>query len=192
MTVDDAALIQAFQAGDREAFDQLVIRHKDRVFTMCYWFVGDHAEAGDCAQETFIKAYRSLMRFRSESAFSTWLYRIAVNTCKNRLKSSQYRKKKKTLSLDTPHNDHDCPVGEGICDTCPSPLDELENKGRRTLIQQAIETLPPEQKSVVVLRDIEGLSYDEIVEITGYGLGTVKSRLARARQVLRDILRSVR
>jgi len=188
----DAALINAFLAGDKKAFDQLVIRHKDRVFTVCYWFLGDYAEASDNAQETFIKAFRSLKRFRFESSFSTWIYRIAVNTCKNRLKSSQYKKKKKTLSLHDPLGGRESTMLMEIADDCPSPMNELEDKQRRMRIYGAIDTLPPEQKSVVVLRDIQGLSYDEIADITSIGMGTVKSRLARARQTLRDLLRNER
>ncbi len=188
----DAALINAFLAGDKKAFDQLVIRHKDRVFTVCYWFLGDYAEASDNAQETFIKAFRSLKRFRFESSFSTWIYRIAVNTCKNRLKSSQYKKKKKTLSLHDPMGGRESTMLMEIADDCPSPMNELEDKQRRMRIYGAIDTLPPEQKSVVVLRDIQGLSYDEIADITSIGMGTVKSRLARARQTLRDLLRNER
>ena len=188
----DAALVKAYQAGDRGAFDQLVMRHKDRVFTVCYWFLGDHAEASDNAQETFIKAFRSLKKFRFESTFSTWIYRIAVNTCKNRLKSSQYKKKKQTLSLHDPQGGSESTMLTQIADDCPSPMNELENKQRRKRIYEAIDTLPPEQKSVVVLRDIEGLSYDEIADITAFGLGTVKSRLARARETLKDLLRSER
>lgn len=188
----DAELVKAVVEGSMAAFDELVIRHKDRVFTVCYWFLGDHAEAGDYAQETFIKAFRSLKKFRFESAFSTWLYRIAVNTCKNRLKSSEYRKKKKTLSLNRPEGHDENPVNDNLPDDCPSPMDELENKQMRERILKAIDTLSPEQKSVVVLRDIEGLSYEEIAQITGFGMGTVKSRLARARLALRDLLRSER
>jgi RNA polymerase sigma-70 factor (ECF subfamily) len=188
----DAALVRAYQSGDRDAFDQLVIRHKDRVFTVCYWFLGDHAEASDSAQETFIKAFRSLKKFRSESSFSTWIYRIAVNTCKNRLKSSQYKKKKKTLSLNEQRGDSASTMFEKIADDCPSPMNELENKQRRIKIYEAIDALPPEQKSVVVLRDIQGLSYEEITDVTSFGMGTVKSRLARARQTLRELLRSER
>jgi RNA polymerase sigma-70 factor (ECF subfamily) len=192
VSADDAVLVKAFQTGDREAFDRLVIKHKDRVFTVCYWFLGDHAEASDYSQETFIKAFRSLKRFRFESAFSTWLYRIAVNTCKNRLKSSQYRKKKKTMSLNDLQCTTDCALQDAIPDRSPSPMGELENKMTRMKIYEAIDSLPPEQKTVVVLRDIQGLSYEEIVDISGFGMGTVKSRLARARSTLRDILRSER
>ncbi|MCJ7540486.1 MAG: sigma-70 family RNA polymerase sigma factor, partial [Desulfobacterales bacterium] len=83
------------------AFDELVLKYKDRLFNLVYWFLGDYQDANDCAQETFIKVFKSIKKFRFESAFSTWLYRIAINTCKNKIKSSAYRWKKKTVSLET-------------------------------------------------------------------------------------------
>jgi len=188
---EDAVLIRAFQGGDKAAFDRLVLKHHHRLFNLCYRFLGDYQEANDSAQETFIKVYRSLKKFRFESTFSTWLYRIAVNTAKNRLKSAEYRWKKKTVPLDNSVSpDHSSPAA-GIQDETSSPAMELENKERMRLIQEAINALPPEQKEVVTLRDIEELSYEEIIEITGVNPGTVKSRLARARLELRKRLRSV-
>ena len=187
---DDAILVRAFQAGDKAAFDELVLNHKDKLFNMCHWFLGDHHEANDSAQDAFLKAYISLMKFRLESTFSTWLYRIAVNTCKNRLKSSEYRRKKKMVWLDNPANSEGRGAAVEIEDESPSPLIELEKKERLALIKRAINTLPTEQKAVVVLRDIEGLSYDDVASITGVNLGTVKSRLARARLGLRKKLGS--
>lgn len=188
---EDAVLIRAYQGGDKAAFDRLVLKHHHRLFNLCYRFLGDYQEANDSAQETFIKVYRSLKKFRFESTFSTWLYRIAVNTAKNRLKSAEYRWKKKTVPLDNSVSpDHSSPAA-GIQDETGSPAMELENKERMRLIQEAINALPPEQKEVVTLRDIEGLSYEEIIEITGVNPGTVKSRLARARPELRKRLRSV-
>jgi RNA polymerase sigma-70 factor (ECF subfamily) len=180
----DRALVKAFQAGDKASFDELVLKHKDRLFNLCLRFLGDYQEANDSAQEVFVKVYRSLKRFRFESAFSTWLYRIAVNTCKNKLKSSEYRHRKKMVHLDNPG---DTGALE-IRDETRSPLLELEKKERLNLIRRAIDSLPPEQKMVVVLRDIEGVSYEDIAHITGYSLGTVKSRLSRARLDLRKKL----
>ena len=84
----DTVLIKAVQAGDMAAFDELVLKHKDRLFNLVYWSLGDYQDANDCAQETFIKVFKSIKKFRFESAFSTWLYRIAINTCKNKIKSS--------------------------------------------------------------------------------------------------------
>lgn len=186
----DAELIRAFQAGNKKGFDRLVIKHKDRVFNLCYRFLGDYEEANDSAQETFIKVYGSLKKFRMESKFVTWVYRIAVNTCKNKLKSLEYKKKKRTVRLDNPgvQEMHDSSLE--FQEQSLSPLNGLERKERNVLIQNAINRLPDEQKAVVVLRDMEGLSYEDISKITGINLGTVKSRIARARLVLRERLRS--
>jgi RNA polymerase sigma-70 factor (ECF subfamily) len=188
---EDAVLIRAFQGGDKAAFDELVLKHQHKLFNLCYRVLGDYQEANDSAQETFIKVYRSLKKFRFESAFSTWLYRIAVNTSKNKLKSAEYRQKKKMVPLDNPASVHNSSPAIGIQDEAHSPAMELEKKERMRVIQEAINALPPEQKVVVTLRDIEGLSYEEIVAITGVNPGTVKSRLARARLDLRKKLRSV-
>ena len=186
----DAALVRSFQAGNKAAFDKLVLKHKDRIFNLCIRFLGDYQEANDSAQEVFVKAYRSLKGFRFESAFGTWLYRIAVNTCKNKVKSLDYRYAKRMVYLDNPGAVQDG-YGLEISDETQSPLAELEKKERMELIQRAIESLPPEQKMVVILRDIQGLPYDDIADITGYGLGTVKSRLSRARLELRRKLMKV-
>jgi RNA polymerase sigma-70 factor (ECF subfamily) len=187
----DAALIRAFHEGDKLAFDRLVVKHKDRLFNLCYRLLGDYEEANDSAQETFIKVYRSLKKFRFESAFSTWLYRIAVNTCKNKLKSSAFRQKMKMVPLDNSNPANLNSPGREIQDESLSPSSALEKKQRMRVIQEAINALSPEQKEVVTLRDIEGFSYEEVAEITGFNVGTVKSRLARARQDLRKKLRSV-
>ena len=186
----DSALVRSFQAGNRAAFDTLVLKHKDRIFNLCFRFLGDYQEANDSAQEVFVKAYRSLRAFRFESAFGTWLYRIAVNTCKNKVKSLDYRYAKKMVHLDNLGAMKAAHCLE-IRDETQSPLAELERKERMELIQRAIESLPPEQKLVVILRDIQGLSYDDIADITGSGLGTVKSRLSRARLELRRKLMKV-
>jgi len=185
---EDTALVRAFQAGNKASFDELVLKHKDRLFNLCFRFLGDYQEANDSAQEVFVKVYRSLKRFRFESAFSTWLYRIAVNTCKNKLRSSEYRHKKKMVHLDNPGILEGGTGALEIRDETQSPLLELEKKERLNLIRQAIDSLPAEQKMVVVLRDIEEVSYEDIAHITGYSLGTVKSRLSRARLDLRKKL----
>ena len=190
-SLDDSALIRAFQAGDSGVFDELVHRHKDRVFNLCYRFLGDHQEANDSAQEIFIKVYRSLKKFRFKSSFSTWLYRIAVNTCKNRVKSLEYRFKKRMKRLDN----QEIATGGNPCDELvdesQSPMLELEKKERSRIIQQAINSLPETKRTIILLRDIEGLTYDEIADVTELNLGTVKSKLARARSDLRDKLRGV-
>jgi len=188
---DDQALVEAFLSGNRIAFDELVSRHKDRVFNLCYRFMGDNQEAEDCAQDVFLKVYRSLKRFRFESSFYTWLYRIMVNTCKNRLRTMRFRVMKKSGVPDnTENSSKDCQPLERE-DEGKSPIAELEKKERIRLVQNAIDSLPVGQKDVVILRDIEGLSYEEIINITGYRLGTLKSKLSRARHELRQRLRRI-
>jgi len=184
----DADLIRAFQAGDKAAFDGLVLRHKDELFNLIYWFLGDYEEANDCAQDVFIKVYKGLKGFRFESAFATWLYRIAVNTCKNRFKSSAYRWRKKSVPLENSGKSEEGNPSLVVQDGSPSPLHELERKERARLIHEAIRDLPEEQNRVIVLRDIQGRSYHEIAAITGSNPGTVKSRLGRARLELKKRL----
>jgi RNA polymerase sigma-70 factor (ECF subfamily) len=185
----DAAFVRAVQDGDMAAFDQLVIKHKDKLFNMVYWVLGDYQEANDCAQEIFIKVFKAIKKFRFQSSFSTWLYRIAINTCKNRLKSSAYRWKKRTISLENPESSKQDNRSYEIQNGSPSPENSLEKKERMMLIQKAVNALPQEQNRVLVLRDIQGLSYQEISDITGLNLGTVKSRLARARMELKNKLK---
>jgi RNA polymerase sigma-70 factor (ECF subfamily) len=184
----DAAFVRAVQGGDMAAFDQLVIKHKDKLFNMVYWLLGDYQEANDCAQEIFIKVFKAIKKFRFQSSFYTWLYRISINTCKNRLKSSAFRWKKRTISLENPKSSKQDNRSYEIQNGSPSPENSLEKKEQIMLIQKAVNALPQEQNRVVVLRDIQGLSYQEIADITGLNLGTVKSRLARARMELRNRL----
>ena len=190
-SAEDAALIQSFLYGKKGAFDDLVLRHQDRVFNLCYRFFGDHSEANDMAQEIFIKVYRSMGSFRFESGFSTWLYRIAVNTCRNRLKSMDYRFKKMVGSINGKQNPGMDDTVREFPDESHSPASRLEAKERSSLIQQSIDGLSSDKKTVVILRDIEGLSYEEIAGITGFSLGTVKSKLSRARLALRKKLAGV-
>jgi RNA polymerase sigma-70 factor, ECF subfamily len=188
----EAAWIKAFVAGDRSAFDKLVLGHQDRVFNVCYRLLGDYEEASDCAQETFVKVYRALKDFRFGSRFSTWIYAIAVNTCKNKLNSAEYRRRKRMVPIDDPPVDSTGGATvRDLEDPAPSPLVQLAERERERLVQAAIGELPHDARTVVVLRDVEGLSYEEIVQATGYNLGTLKSKLARARQQLKEKLKGV-
>ncbi|HOI95005.1 MAG TPA: sigma-70 family RNA polymerase sigma factor [Syntrophobacter fumaroxidans] len=187
----DLAWVGAFLEGDRTAFDRLVLRHKDRVFNLCWRLLGDREEANEQAQEVFVRVFRSIKDFRFKSSFSTWLYAIAVNTCRNRLKSSEYRRRRRMVSIDAlqdPDSDRAAPE---LKDPSPSVLDRMTDRERDGLIQSAIDSLPEESRTIVVLRDIEGIAYEEIAAVTHLNLGTVKSRLARARQQLRDKLKGL-
>jgi len=186
--INDSDLVRSFKEGNTIAFERLVIKYQDRIFNLCFRFLGDRQEAEDVAQEVFIKVFKALKRFRSESSFYTWIYRITVNTCKNRIKSLDYRRSKKNITLDdekdTKHNSESFASGTG---NIPDQI--IEKKERIKLIQNAIEDLNYDHRAVIILRDIEGFSYDEISEITGHKLGTVKSKISRARNDLREKLK---
>ncbi len=189
--VDDWELVKEAQANRKRAFDALVLRYQDRIFNLCYRMLGDYDEANDSAQEAFIKAYNNINSFKFKSSFSTWLYRIAVNTCKNNISSLASRMKRKMVRLDNPGHGDDEEGQIEISDESSNPADVFEKKEREMMIQRAIETLPAKQRMLVVLRDIEGKTYEEIANITDFKQGTVKSKLSRARQELRDKLKGV-
>ena len=183
--------ITEFLAGDRSAFDRLVLRYQDNVFNLCCRMLGDRQDADDCAQEVFVKAYRSLDRFRFDSAFSTWLYSIAVNTCRNYLKSAAFRFRRKIVRLDATDGTEGSDGLSDVADPGPSALAQMEQRERELLVQKAVSALPRDVREVIVLRDIEGLPYEDIARITGYNPGTVKSKLSRARGRIRDALKIV-
>jgi RNA polymerase sigma-70 factor (ECF subfamily) len=190
-SITDLEHVKAFQDGDIKSFDVLVGRHQDRVFNICYRMLGNYEDAGDCAQDVFIRVYKSLGGFRHQSAFSTWLYRIAVNTCKNRLASAAFRRERSVLRIngarDGTGEEHVVEIG----DRTHTPNGNFERRELEAVIQEAILSLPDKQRTLVVLRDVEGMTYDEIVKITGLNLGTVKSRIARARERLKHRLKGL-
>jgi len=185
---DDFALIRAFHKGEDGAFDALVVRYKDRIFNLCLRFLGDPQEAEDTAQDVFIKAFKSLNKFRFESSFYTWIYRIAVNSCKNKVKSLWYRFRKNDAWNESSEESPEVFQGEYRSDAYGNPAVSLENKEIMHALKKAVNSLPSDQRLVIILRDIQGLSYEEITDITGFKLGTLKSRLSRARYNLRERL----
>jgi RNA polymerase sigma-70 factor (ECF subfamily) len=187
---DDYDLIIKFIRGDHPAFENMVLKYQDRVFNLCYRLLGNRDEAEESAQEVFIKVYRALKGFRFKSSFYTWLYRIVINNCKNRIKSVEYRSAKSRVSIDSGHENSGNTVTD-IVDHGLMPDKALEQKEKMEMIQGALNSLPPDQKTVVVLCDIEGLSYDEIADITKTRLGTVKSKISRARLNLRNKLEGI-
>lgn len=186
---EDEILIKDFLSNHADAFDRLVVKYKDMVFNLCFRIVNDYDDANDCAQETFIKVYNNLQQFRFQSSFSTWLYRIAINTCRNKVASPGNRLRKKMLRIDNAGERDGDTIEIRDCSYSPDAVFEKNEEAR--VIHDAIESLPEELKILVVLRDLEGNSYEEISDITGVTLGTVKSRLARARHLLRESLREV-
>ncbi|NLI81980.1 MAG: sigma-70 family RNA polymerase sigma factor [Deltaproteobacteria bacterium] len=188
---EDRLRIRAFLEGDRTAFDSIVLCHQDSVYNLCLRLMGDREDAADCAQEVFLRVFRSLKGFRFRSRFSTWLYAIVVNTCRNRLNSAEFRNRSRKVSIQSFFENSESREGHDVEDPAPTPLARLAQKERDRLVQAAINELPSEGRELVILRDMEELSYEEIVAVTGYNLGTVKSRLARARQQLREKLKGV-
>ncbi len=178
---EDAVLINGFLNGKERDFDTLVIRYKDMIFNLCINITGDYDEAVDCSQEVFIKMYKNLHKFGFRSALSTWLYSISVNTCRNRL-SSAYSKNK--VPIDGFENYH------SAADNA-DPQSLFERSERETAVRKAISMLPEEERILIVMRDLDELSYEEITEITGVKTGTVKSRISRGRHRLRGLLQEV-
>ncbi len=173
--MDDAQLVARFQRGDEDAFDQLVERHRRRIYSLVCRLASP-GEADDLAQEVFIAAYRALPSFRRDSAFSTWLYRIAVHVCSHHLRKRR---------LDTAELDEQQQDGNRGHDPERSAIStELQRH-----VRAAIEQLPYKLRLVVVLRDLQGLSYEEIAQVVGCPIGTVRSRLHYATQRLASALR---
>jgi RNA polymerase sigma-70 factor (ECF subfamily) len=183
----ERSLLRRLRDRDERAFRELVEAHRDRVYNITFRMLGNRAEAEDVAQEVFIAVFKNIDEFRGDSKFSTWLYRIAVNLCKNRIKYLARRHDRDRDQLD--ESTHANGVNGSIGGPLPSSPDKaLASAQMEKLMQEAIANLEEDQRIVVVLRDVEDLSIEEICEITGLPDGTVKSRLHRARLVLRKRL----
>ncbi len=182
MTQDDndQQLVQRVQKGDKSAFDLLVLKYQRRVLKLVSRFVSDAAEAQDIAQEAFLKAYRALPSFRGDSAFYTWLYRIAINTAKNTLVSNRRRPVDFNLDLQDPEQyDRHAKLKE-----VDTPEGVLLTEEIRQVVERAMQQLPEDLRTAIVLRELEGLSYEEIAEAMECPVGTVRSRIFRAREAI--------
>lgn len=190
MSLRERLLLRRLRERDEKAFQELVEKHQNQIFNLLYRMIGNRAEAEDLAQEVFITVFKSIDQFRGESKFSTWLYRVAVNHCKNRIKYLARRHDRDQSELDEVAEHQavaqgGAPIGAGHIE---GPDRVLEGVELEAMVQKAIAQLEEEHRVVVVLRDIEELSYEEICEITGLPEGTVKSRLHRARLALKEKL----
>jgi RNA polymerase sigma-70 factor (ECF subfamily) len=178
-TDPDQHLVQATLRGDLHAFDTLVERHQDVVFRVAARIVGSDDEAEDVTQDTFLRAFHRLERYRGDAPFRTWLLRIAHNTAVTHLTS----RRAVTQPFDRAHEDVAAAVAEG------GPAERLERRERLARLDTKVKGLSPGHRAVLVLRDIEGLSYDEIARVTESPVGSVKARLYRAREEFIDVLR---
>lgn len=176
----DEELVARVQRGDKSAYDILVIRYQHKIIQLVNRYVKDHSEAQDVAQEAFIKAYKALGSFRGESAFYTWLYRIAINTAKNYLVSRTRRNSDYQVDVQDAEAIENAPQLQGL----ETPEHHLLGEEIVKTIQSAIEHLPEEMRVAIMLREFEGMSYEEIAEAMDCPVGTVRSRIFRAREAI--------
>ena len=183
----DLSLVQRVQRGERSAYDLLVLKYQHKVVKLVMRYLRDPADAEDVAQEAFIKAYRALPQFRGDSAFYTWLYRIAINTAKNALVATKRRPMDYDLDLQDPEQ-YDLHARLAESETPEGLLltDEI-----RDTVNRAIENLPEDLRTAIVLRELEGLSYEDIAQTMDCPVGTVRSRIFRAREAIDKKLRPI-
>lgn len=177
--VDDALVLRV-QQGDKRAFDLLVIKYQHKIVQLVNRYVKDPSEAQDVAQESFIKAYRALPGFRGESAFYTWLYRIAINTAKNFLIAKSRRAGDFEVDVHEAEQIENAPQLQGF----DTPEQLLLNDEILNIVHATIDELPEEMRVAIMLRELEGMSYEEIAEIMNCPIGTVRSRIFRAREAI--------
>ena len=181
----DQLLVERVQKGDKRAFDMLVLKYQHKIVSLVSRYVSDHAEALDVAQEAFIKAYRALKRFRGDSAFYTWLYRIAINTAKNHLVAQGRRPPQSDVdAVDAEQYQIDSRLKDRA-----SPEHELLREEIEQTIHDAIADLPEDLRVAITLREMEGMSYEEIATTMECPIGTVRSRIFRAREAIDQRLR---
>lgn len=176
----DARLVERVQKGDKRAFDLLVIKYQHKIYALVSRLVNDHSEVQDVTQEAFIKAYRALPNFRGDSAFYTWLYRIAVNTAKNYLVSRNRRPPGSDIDID----DAAQFASESGLRDIDSPEQQLQGEQMIKIVDRAIAALPEDLRTALSLREFDGLSYEEIAEVMQCPVGTVRSRIFRAREAI--------
>ncbi|WP_455376304.1 RNA polymerase sigma factor RpoE [Kaarinaea lacus] len=181
----DQALVERVQRGDKSAFDILVRKYQHKVVKLVSRYVKDHSEVYDVAQEAFIKAYRALPNFRGDSAFYTWMYRIAINTAKNYLVAQGRR----LPNIDIEAQDAEQFEGESALKEYATPESMLRRDEVQNTVLRTIENLPDDLRTAIMLREIEGLSYEEIAEAMDCPVGTVRSRIFRAREAIDKTLR---
>jgi len=181
----DAEIVARVQSGDKSAFDLLVIKYQHKVMKLVSRYIRDSAEVQDVTQEAFIKAYRALANFRGESAFYTWLYRIAINTAKNFLVSQGRRPPSSDIDVDTA----EVLDGAASLREIATPERNLLRDEIANTVQQAIASLPEDLRTAITLREIDGLSYEDIAQVMACPIGTVRSRIFRAREAIDKELR---
>jgi RNA polymerase sigma-70 factor (ECF subfamily) len=186
--VSDQELVARCQAGDQQAFDTLVLRHQQRALNVAYQLLRNQEDAMEVAQDAFVRAYRSIHDFRGDAAFTTWLHQIVVNLARNKHRWWTRRGREKTMSLDQPLETSNGPVETQIASTAPAPDEQALQREFLGRLDGCMGRLPRKYREVLVLRNVEELSYEEIAVVLRCSVGTVKSRIARARESLRQAM----
>lgn len=180
--------VESAQKGDTESFERIVIAYQQRVFNLAFRLLGDREEAEDLTQEVFLNVFKHLSSFRGDAQFSTWIYQVTINHCRNRFKYLKRRFHHTTESMDDPLQGGEGDIERELPDEADIPEDALYRRQLQKLVQVAVQRLRPDYREIIVLRDIQELSYQEISEVLGLPEGTIKSRLHRARWELKELL----
>ncbi|WP_366924525.1 sigma-70 family RNA polymerase sigma factor [Metallumcola ferriviriculae] len=183
MSLTNDRLLERSRAGDVDAFQELINQYEKKIYTIAYRFMGNHEDASDLAQEAMLKAFRSISKFRGEASFKTWLYHITANVCRDELRK---RSRRHEVSLDEPLVFDEGEVPKQTADWSGVPEKLYEERELQEYLNGLIQKLTPEYRMVIVMREIQELSYEEIAIKLDCSLGTVKSRLNRARKALKD------
>ena len=180
--LDDTDILRRFKNGDTSAFKEIVLAYQDSIYSLCTYMIGDPANAQDVAQDVFLKAYQNLKTFKPNASIYTWLYRITVNTC------IDYKRKISFESLFR-HQQHEEDIIENEPSGDPSPESLYGSKQTAVAVKEALGKLSQKLKAVIVMKEIEGLSYEEIAGALDLSIGTVKSRISRAREELKTLMK---
>jgi len=188
---EDAKLVSLCKEGNVDAYEVLVKKYQQEMLNIAYRMIGNYQDACDIVQEVFISAYKAIRHFEGKAKFSTWLYRIVINLSKNRLNQLKVQDSHEVFSIDDPIPTDNGSLNTESASDEPSILERLEKRDVQQTVQGCINSLDNDFKEVLILRDIQGFSYDEISDMLKMQEGTVKSRLFRARELLRDCLKRV-
>jgi len=184
----ESSFVLRLKANEDAAYDELVRVYHSQIFHVAFRMLGDAGDASDVSQEIFLKVFRNIHGFKGESALKTWIFRIAFSEILNKLRWWKRRYKQSTVSLDDDHSGNGDTFSNYVSDTGPTPEQALQSKEQEEAITTALGKLSSDHRSIIILRDIEGFSYGEIADVLGISIGTVKSRVARARADLKKSL----
>lgn len=187
MNLEEKKLLERAKKGDVEAFESLVEVYQKKVYNIALRMIGNPHDAEELAQEVFIRVFKSLAGFKEQAQFSTWIYRITINTCLDELRK---RKNRRVVYLDQEIDTGENEIKRQLEDDRPTPDVSAEKNELRKLVQDAIQKLPENHRIILILRDLNGMSYDEIAKVLKSPEGTVKSRISRARQALKKLLKN--